>query len=86
MSKFTHIDNSGQPNMVDVSDKKVTTRTAKARTIMILPEDVIQALKSNDFTTKKGPVFHILCTRVWKTDTPMMSPLQCCKSMPSSSN
>lgn len=57
MSKFTHIDASGQPNMVDVTDKKVTTRTAVAQTIMILGEDVIQSLKDNNFSTKKGPVF-----------------------------
>ncbi len=57
MSKFTHIDASGQPNMVDVTDKKVTTRTAVAQTIMVLGEDVIQSLKDNNFSTKKGPVF-----------------------------
>ena len=57
MSKFTHIDASGQPNMVDVTEKKVTTRTAVAQTIMILGEDVIQSLKDNNFSTKKGPVF-----------------------------
>ena len=43
--------------MVDVTDKKVTTRTAVAQTIMILGEDVIQSLKDNNFSTKKGPVF-----------------------------
>ena len=43
--------------MVDVTEKKVTTRTAVAQTIMILGEDVIQSLKDNNFSTKKGPVF-----------------------------
>ncbi len=57
MSKFTHIDASGQPNMVDVTEKKTTTRTAVAQTMMILGEDVIQSLKDNNFSTKKGPVF-----------------------------
>ncbi len=57
MSKFTHIDASGQPNMVDVTEKKVTTRTAVAHTTIVLGEDVIQSLKDNNFSTKKGPVF-----------------------------
>ena len=57
MSKFTHIDASGQPNMVDVTEKKVTTRTAVAQTTIVLGEDVIQSLKDNNFSTKKGPVF-----------------------------
>ena len=43
--------------MVDVTEKKVTTRTAVAQTIMILGEDVIESLKDNNFSTKKGPVF-----------------------------
>ncbi len=57
MSKFTHIDASGQPNMVDVTDKKVTTRTAVAQTIIVLGDEVIQSLRDNDFSTRKGPVF-----------------------------
>lgn len=57
MSNFTHIDTSGQPNMVDVSDKHITTRTAKARSTMVLTPEVVKALKTTDFKTKKGPVF-----------------------------
>ena len=29
--KFTHIDSSGNPAMVDVSEKKITKRIAKAQ-------------------------------------------------------
>lgn len=43
--------------MVDVTEKKVTTRTAVAQTTIVLGEDVIQSLKDNNFSTKKGPVF-----------------------------
>ena len=57
MSKFTHIDAAGQPNMVDVAEKDVTVRTARARTIMVLSDEVVKSLKSNGLKTKKGPVF-----------------------------
>lgn len=57
MSEFTHIDKSGTPSMVDVSAKKITQRTATARSIVILPSEIIAALKSSNFETKKGPVF-----------------------------
>jgi len=58
MSKeFSHLDHSGNPNMVDVGDKEVTERTATARTIVQLGKEIIEALKKIEFNTKKGPVF-----------------------------
>jgi len=57
MSKFTHIDASGQPNMVDVTEKPITNRMAIAQTTMILGREIIDSLKKNNFNTKKGPVF-----------------------------
>ena len=57
MSKFSHIDSKGKPNMVDVSDKKVTSRTAVARTVISVSQEIATALVDNDFQTPKGPVF-----------------------------
>ncbi len=58
MSKdFSHLDHSGNPNMVDVGDKAVTERTATARTIVQLGSEIIEALTNIEFNTKKGPVF-----------------------------
>lgn len=57
MSKLTHIDEQGRANMVDVSEKAVTKRTARARSIVSLPADVIALLVDGDIQTKKGPVF-----------------------------
>ena len=58
MKSFTHLDESGNPSMVDVSNKAVTHRTATARTRMKLGDDIMQALNGNDIITKKGSVFH----------------------------
>ena len=33
MQDFTHLDADGNPSMVDVSEKKITKRTASARAI-----------------------------------------------------
>lgn len=57
MSELTHLDEQGRANMVDVGDKQVTKRTAKARSIVVLPEAVLQQLTNGDIQTKKGSVF-----------------------------
>ena len=56
--KFTHIDPSGNPTMVDVSEKKITKRTAKAQATVNVGEEIIALIKGNELITKKGPVFH----------------------------
>lgn len=56
--QFTHIDGvTGQPGMVDVNKKQVTTRKAVAQSIVTLGESIMAQLAGNDIQTKKGPVF-----------------------------
>jgi cyclic pyranopterin phosphate synthase len=55
--KFTHIDASGNPQMVDVSSKKSSLRTARAQAILRVGKEIIQEIKNNELQTKKGPVF-----------------------------
>ena len=55
--KFSHLDKTGNPNMVDLGDKAVTERVAVAQTIMILEEEIIDQLTNDEIHTKKGPVF-----------------------------
>jgi len=43
--------------MVDVSGKQVTHRTATARSVVVLPAEVLQHLTNGDLVSKKGPVF-----------------------------
>lgn len=43
--------------MVDVTEKKVTNRTATARSIVLLPAEVLVQLTNGDLQTKKGSVF-----------------------------
>jgi len=57
MSTFTHLDASGNPSMVDVGEKLVTRRTAVARAIVNLPDEVLENFESGDIRTKKGAVF-----------------------------
>jgi cyclic pyranopterin phosphate synthase len=54
---FSHIDKSGKATMVDVSAKAVTHRTATARCIVYLPDEVLAQLVGGDLQTKKGSVF-----------------------------
>ncbi|MDR6941269.1 cyclic pyranopterin monophosphate synthase MoaC [Mucilaginibacter pocheonensis] len=54
---LTHIDKQGNPSMVDVTEKQVTRRTATARSVVVLPDEVLQHLVNGDLMSKKGPVF-----------------------------
>lgn len=55
--KFTHLTENGKPTMVDVGEKAITERAATARSIVILPIEVIEQLTNKDIQTKKGAVF-----------------------------
>ena len=56
---ITHLDKQGNPNMVDVSAKQISQRTATARSIVVLPPEVLQHLTAGELQTKKGSVFQI---------------------------
>ena len=43
--------------MVDVGTKKVTRRTARARSIVVLGDEIMDQLEGQELHTKKGPVF-----------------------------
>lgn len=58
MSKdFSHLDKSGNPNMVDVSDKSVTERMARAMATVALPLEIIERFENDDIHISKGAVF-----------------------------
>lgn len=57
MKDFTHIDEKGKATMVDVSEKNISHRMAIARSIVMLPDEVIAKLSEGDIQTKKGSVF-----------------------------
>jgi cyclic pyranopterin monophosphate synthase len=57
MQQFTHLDADGNPSMVDVSEKKITKRTAHARAIVLLNDEILSHFEGNDIKTKKGSVF-----------------------------
>jgi cyclic pyranopterin monophosphate synthase len=54
---LTHIDQNNHPTMVDVTDKKHTTRMALAQTQVQLPLEMKPYLSGKDLILKKGPVF-----------------------------
>ena len=55
--KFTHLDQEGKPSMVDVGDKKSSKRMARARSIVILGEEILAQLEGDEIRSPKGPVF-----------------------------
>ncbi len=57
MSELTHVDERNRPTMVDVSGKDVTLREATARSVVVVPDEVLVLLDDGDIRSKKGPVF-----------------------------
>lgn len=55
--KFSHVDENGQANMVDVSDKQITQRTAWAEGFISMQAQVIEKIKENQIA--KGDVFSV---------------------------
>jgi len=54
--KLTHIDESGNAVMVDVSDKKVAARLAVASGKVQFPESIFKTLSEQQFSGKKGSI------------------------------
>jgi cyclic pyranopterin phosphate synthase len=54
---FTHLDTAGNPSMVDVGAKPATLRTATARCVVILDDEILKHFEQDEIHTKKGPVF-----------------------------
>lgn len=56
--EFSHLDAAGNPLMVNVGEKAVTLRTARARATVLLGETILeQLLRGDELHSKKGPVF-----------------------------
>ncbi len=54
---FSHLNQRNNPKMVNVSDKKITKRTAIAKATMFLGEEIISHFTNDELITKKGHVF-----------------------------
>ncbi|MBT3469867.1 MAG: cyclic pyranopterin monophosphate synthase MoaC [Opitutae bacterium] len=54
---LTHLDKKNRPQMVDISEKKATERTATARTLVEFPSGLLPDEAKEEIQTKKGPVF-----------------------------
>ncbi|WP_291912896.1 cyclic pyranopterin monophosphate synthase MoaC [Chitinophaga sp. CB10] len=75
--EFTHLNKSGQPAMVDVSDKNITLRVAVAESRIFLPEEVRSQFTEQDIQTRKGGVFQtaIIAGIMAAKKTPELIPL-----------
>ena len=54
MAELTHLDASGAANMVDVSEKDATTRTARATGAVVMLPETLRLIREGD--AKKGDV------------------------------
>jgi cyclic pyranopterin phosphate synthase len=55
--QFTHISRDGNPQMVNVSEKKISLRIAEAQAIVDVGDEILGLIHDNELVTKKGPVF-----------------------------
>jgi len=54
---MSHLDSKGNPTMVNVGEKPVTHRLARARAVVELGEEILTRLQQGELQTKKGAVF-----------------------------
>lgn len=54
---LSHINTSGNPAMVNVGEKPITHRVAKARAMVLLPPPVLALFTDKEINSPKGPVF-----------------------------
>jgi cyclic pyranopterin phosphate synthase len=57
-AEFSHVDEQGRPTMVDVTEKNVSSRTARARCVITLPSELAVRLREGEIQSPKGPVIH----------------------------
>ncbi|HBN58448.1 MAG TPA: cyclic pyranopterin monophosphate synthase MoaC, partial [Gammaproteobacteria bacterium] len=57
MSKLTHINDKGDAQMVDVSDKAITTRIAVAKSVVLMQPSTLELITSGQH--KKGDVLAV---------------------------
>ena len=55
---LSHLNVAGDPQMVDVSAKTITARTATATSIVSFPSIIFKELTKNKFLSKKGSIIH----------------------------
>lgn len=79
---LSHINESNQAAMVDVSGKPVTLRHAVAEARITMNDAVAEQFKGGEFLSKKGPVFQtaILAGVMGAKQTPHLIPL--CHPLP----
>ncbi len=58
MPELTHLDDTNQPRMVDVSQKTPTVRTATATCLVKLGHEILSKMENGELQNKKGPVLH----------------------------
>jgi len=57
MAKLTHLDQHGRGRMVDVTEKEITLRTARAQALVEVSRETLQAITGGQ--VKKGDVFSV---------------------------
>jgi len=57
MAGLSHIDQKGNPTMVDVGDKSISERIAIAQARVQVTPEIMSLLSGEEIMTKKGPVF-----------------------------
>lgn len=58
-NKFTHLNEKGEPGMVNVGEKKITKRTATAQAIVYFGSDIMQIMESSGWNNQKGNILQV---------------------------
>lgn len=77
MKEWSHLDEQGKVQMVDVGGKEASQRAASAKAQVAMPGEILAQLKSSDFSTAKGSVIQtaVIAGIMGAKKTPDLIPL-----------
>ena len=75
--QLSHLNSREEPDMVDVSNKEVSQRMAKARARIWVGKEILSQLKLDNFNTKKGSIIQtaIIAGQMAVKNTSQLIPL-----------
>ncbi len=57
--KFTHLNEKGEPGMVNIGEKTITKRTAVAQAIVFFGSDIMSKMEASGWNNKKGNILQV---------------------------
>lgn len=58
-NKFTHLNENGEPGMVNIGEKPISLRTASAQAIIFFGREIMEQMELSGWNNKKGNILQV---------------------------